>query len=79
METLHCVSDFADEISDFPERTKHVFTAFLTKFTCSSKTSVAVDRYLSLLQCEGHDLHHVQNSGEVGYSIVIPTKIVEIN
>ena len=40
---------------------------------------MTVDGYLSLLQCEGHDLHHVQNSGEVGHSIVTPSKIIEIN
>lgn len=48
------------------------------KSTCSSETSVTVDRYLSLLQREGHDLHHVQNSGEVGHSVVAPAEVVEI-
>lgn len=49
------------------------------KSTCSAETGVTVDCYLSFLQCEGHDLHHIQQSGEVGHSIVTPAKIVEIN
>lgn len=49
------------------------------KCTCPSETSVAVDGYLPLLQCEGHDLHHVQDSGKVGHSVVTPTKIVKVN
>lgn len=49
------------------------------KLTCSAEASVTVNCYLPLLHCEGHDLHHVQHSGEVGHSIVTPAKIVEIN
>lgn len=40
---------------------------------------MTVDRYFSLLQRKGHDLHHVQHSAEAGHAIVTPTKIIEIN
>lgn len=48
-------------------------------FTCSPQAGVAVNSHLPLLQCERHHLHNVQNSGEVGHSIVAPAKIVEID
>lgn len=72
------MADCTGEISDC-QNTYNILYTVPYKSTCSAETSVTVDCYLSLLQCEGHDLHHVQNSGEVGHSIVIPAIIVEIN
>ena len=54
-------------------------TLFLSYFsTCSSETSVAVDRYFPLLHREHHDFHHVKYVCVVGHTIVFPAKIVEI-
>lgn len=47
--------------------------------TCSSKTGMAVDSQLPLLDSKGHDFHHVQDCCQGCYTIILPPKVVVIN
>lgn len=40
---------------------------------------MTVNGYFSLLEREGHDLHHVQHRAEVSHAVVTHPKVVEVN
>lgn len=51
----------------------------LVSQTCSSKTGMAVDGQLPLLDSKGHDFHHVQDCCQGCHAIILPPKVVVIN
>lgn len=51
----------------------------LASQTCSSKTGMAVDGQLPLLDSEGHDFHHVEDCCQGCHTIILPPKVVVIN
>lgn len=52
---------------------------YLVLRTCSSKTSVAVDGQLPLLDSKRHDLDHVQDCHQGRHTVILPAKVVVIN